>query len=116
MRILQSTEAMKVFAGDFMGSMASGVIPEYTAITADLPGLFAQAVGFPATGETPSDPGTGDTGSSVDLGGNSLTVTVTLTANKAGTGKFYVDLMNGDTKVDYVFNVTMKFTDPAAEA
>lgn len=68
MRNLLGTEAMKVFAGDFMGSMASGVIPEYTAITADLPGLFAQAVGFPATGETPSDPGTGDTGSSVDLG------------------------------------------------
>ena len=116
MRNLLGTEAMKVFAGDFMGSMASGVIPEYTAITADLPGLFAQAVGFPATGETPSDPGTGDTGSSVDLGGNSLTVTVTLTANKAGTGKFYIDIMNGETKVASSSAVTIEFTDPAAEA
>ena len=51
-----------------------------------------------------------------DLGGNSLTVTVTLTANKAGTGKFYIDLMNGETKVASSSTVTIEFTDPAAEA
>lgn len=67
MRNLLGTQAMTAIAGG-LGALASGAIPEYTAITADLPGLFAQAVGFPATGETPSDPGTGDTGSSIDLG------------------------------------------------
>lgn len=51
-----------------------------------------------------------------NLGGNSLTVTVTLTANKAGTGKFYIDLMNGETKVASSSAVTIEFTDLAAEA
>lgn len=90
MRNLLGTEAMKVFAGDFMGSMASGVIPEYTAITADLPGLFAQAVGFPATGETPSDPGTGDTGSSIDLG--AILGAVNIGENASGNLEIKIDI------------------------
>lgn len=90
MRNLLGTEAMKVFAGDFMGSMASGVIPEYTAITADLPGLFAQAVGFPATGETPSDPGTGDTGSSIDLG--AILGAVNIGENASGNLEVKIDI------------------------
>lgn len=49
-----------------------------------------------------------------DLGGNTITVKVTVTASKAGTGKFYVDLMNGETRVDNAYNVTMEFTDPSA--
>lgn len=52
-----------------------------------------------------------------DLGGESLKITVTITAKKAGTGKFYIDLMNGDTRVAYTSSaVTMEFTDPSAEA
>ena len=90
MRNLLGTEAMKVFAGDFMGSMASGVIPEYTAITADLPGLFAQAVGFPATGETPSDPDTGDTGSSIDLG--AILGAVNIGENASGNLEIKIDI------------------------
>lgn len=90
MRNLLGTEAMKVFAGDFMGSMASGVIPEYTAITADLPGLFAQAVGFPANGETPSDPGTGDTGSSIDLG--AILGAVNIGENASGNLEIKIDI------------------------
>ena len=90
MRNLLGTEAMKVFAGDFMGGMASGVIPEYTAITADLPGLFAQAVGFPATGETPSDPGTGDTGSSIDLG--AILGAVNIGENASGNLEIKIDI------------------------
>ena len=51
-----------------------------------------------------------------DLGGNGITVTVTITATKAGTGKFYIDLMNGETKVTSSSTVTIEFTNPAAEA
>ena len=89
MRNLLGTKAMTAIAGS-IGALASDAIPEYTAITADLPGLVAQAVGFPATGETPSDPGTGDTGSSIDLG--AILGAVNIGENASGNLEIKIDI------------------------
>lgn len=69
MRNLLGTKAMTAIAGG-IGSLADGAIPEYTAITADIKGLLASAVGFPVedTGE-----GSGETGST-DSSSNILSI------------------------------------------
>ena len=50
-----------------------------------------------------------------DLEGGNVVVTVTVTATKAGTGKFYIRIMNGEEEVAKSGSVTIEFTDGTAE-
>ena len=74
--------------------IASLGIPDYVAITADIPGLLAKAVAFPAESEEPgegeTDPDTGEEGTTIDI--NAILDTLSFGTNANGEVKIDIDL------------------------
>ena len=93
MRNLLGTKAMTAIAGG-IGSLADGAIPEYTAITADIKGLLASAVGFPVedTGEGSGETGSTDSSSNILSIVGSLLGSINASFGNGNVAKIDIDL------------------------